>query len=165
MKTILNWENELFTGACRIYSEDILVGYLNLRSCSQFSESELNGEKYLFKTQGFFKRETKIYKIENDTPIGKITYNTWMRKAKVEYSGKVYSWSFINVFSTKWILQNDEGFLISYNSSFSKGTIESDIQNSLLTLSGIFIRNYLSKTSVAFITSVFLPFCIMVINV
>jgi hypothetical protein len=162
MKTILNWKNELFTGTCRIYSEDILIGYLIDKSWSQYAEGELNGEKYLFKTKGFFNRETQIYKVENDMPIGKITFNTWMRKAKVEYSGEVYSWSFINVFSTKWILQNDDGFLVCYNSSFSRGTIESDIQNSLLVLTGVFIRNYLSKTSVAFVTSVFLPFCIII---
>jgi len=165
MKTSLHWKNELFTGTCKIYSEDTLVGYLNERSWSIYSEGELNGEKYLFKTKGFFNRETQIYKIENDILIGKITYNTWRRKAEIEYSGKVYSWSFINAFSTLWILQDDEGFMIRYNSSCSKGTIESDMQNNLLTLTGIFIRNYLSKTSVAFVITVFLPFLIMIFNV
>jgi hypothetical protein len=165
MKTTLYWKKELFTGTCKIYSEDNLVGYLNEKSWSQYAEAELNGEKFIFKTKGFFNRETQIYKIENETPVGKITYNTWRRKARIEYSGKVYSWSFINLFSTKWIVQNDEGFLINYRSSCSKGSIESDHQNNLLTLTGIFIRNYYSQNSVAIVTSVFFLFCIVIFNV
>jgi hypothetical protein len=157
MKTVLNWKKGFFKSTYEIYSEDIHVGYLIEKSWGQSSEGELNREKYRFITKGFFKQETQILKVEDDTPIGKITYNSWMTKAKIEYSGKVYFCSLNNVWSTKWSLYDSDGVFINYSCSSTKGTIESDFQHNFLALTGLFIRNFYLQTSVVIIMVVFIP--------
>jgi hypothetical protein len=164
MKTILNWKKGIFRSTYEIYSQDNPVGYLNEKSWGQSSVGEINGEKYRFKTKGVFKQETQIFKGEDDTPAGKISYNSWMTKAKVEYSGKVYSWSLDNMWSTKWSLHDSDGFFINYACSSSSGTIESDFQHNFLILAGLFIRNFYMQTSAVVMMVALLPIWINILN-
>lgn len=140
-----------------IYSDDNAVGYLRDRSWSQSSDGELNGERYRFKTNGFFKPETQIFYSESDTAIAKIAYNSWMTKARIEYSGTVYTWSLDNFWSTKWSLRNTEGSTIRYHRSSLRGIIDSDLQNNLLVLAGLFINNYYLQTNVVIMIVILLP--------
>jgi hypothetical protein len=157
MKTILKWKKGLFRIAYEIYSEESKVGYLRDRSWGQSSDGELNGEKYWFRTKGFLKQETKIYYSDNDTPVAKIDYNSWMTKARIEYSGNVYTWSMDNFWSTKCSLRSPDGLKIQYRSSFSDGQIESDISNNLLILTGLFVKNYYLQMSVIIVLIAILP--------
>jgi len=157
MKTILKWKKGIFKSIYEIYSDNVLVGYLNERSWAQSSHGELYGEKFYFKTRGLFNQETQIFYNDNNTPIGKIIYNSWMTKARIEYSDKVYFWKFDNSWSTKWSLYNTEGSLINYSCHSSKGSIEYDLQNNLSILTGLFIRNYYWQTAAAMLIAVFLP--------
>ena len=157
MKTILIWKKGPFNSIYEIYAENILVGYLNEKSWTQSSHGELYGEKFHFKIKGFFNQETQVFKNETNTPIGKITYNSLMTKAKIECSDKVYFWKFDNSLSTKWRLYNAEGSLISYSCSLTKGGIEYDLQNNLLALTGLYIKNNYWQFTVVFLISVFLP--------
>jgi hypothetical protein len=157
MKTKLAWKKGLFKTAYEIYSKERKVGYLKDRSWSQSSNGELNGEYYSFKTSGFINQKTQIFYSESDTPIAKISYNSWMTKARIEYSGTVYYWSLDNFWSTKWSLRTPEGPIIGYNGSLSNGIIESDIQNNFLILTGLFIKNYYLQMSVVLLLVVFLP--------
>jgi hypothetical protein len=164
MKTILNWKKGIFSSTYEIYSQENPVGYLNEKSWGQSSVGEMNGEKYRFKTKGFFNQQTIILNAEDDTTVGNITYNSWMTKAKIEYSGKVYSWSLDNMWSTKWSLHDSDGFLINYACSSSRGTIESDFQHNFLILAGLFIRNFYLQTSAVFMMVVFLPMWINILT-
>ena len=164
MKTILKWEKGIFKSIYEIYSENSLVGYLNEKSWTQSSHGELYGEKFHFKTKGFFNQETDVFNDENKTPIGKISYNSWMTKAKIECAGKVYYWKYDNSWSTKWSLNNAEGSLISYSCSTTKGGITYDLQNNLLVLTGLYIKNYYWQFSVVFLISAFLPLWSIIIN-
>ena len=157
MKTILIWKKGPFNSIYEIYAENILVGYLNEKSWTQSSHGELYGEKFHYKIKGFFNQETQVFNNETNTPIGKITYNSLMTKAKIEYSDKVYFWKFDNSLSTKWRLYNAEGSLISYSCSLTKGGIEYDLQNNLLALTGLYIKNNYWQFTVVFLISVFLP--------
>ena len=157
METKLNWKKGLFKNIYEIYSDDKKIGYLRDRSLSQSSDGELNGEKYRFKTNGFFKQETLIFYSESDTHIAKIAYNSWMTKARIEYSGTVYKWSLDNFWSTKCSLKSPDGLKIEYTSSCSNGGIESDISNNLLILTGLFVKNYYLQMSVVLLLVVFIP--------
>jgi NAD dependent epimerase/dehydratase family len=108
--------------------------------------------------------EGKIFNDENKTPIGKISYNSWMTKAKIECAGKVYYWKYDNSWSTKWSLNNAEGSLISYTCSTAKGGITYDLQNNLLVLTGLYIKNYYWQFSVVFLISAFVPLWSIIFN-
>jgi hypothetical protein len=164
METMLNWKKGLFKNIYEIYSDSIPVGHLNEKSWTQSSNGELYGEKFHFKTTGFINKETKVFNNENSIPIGKITYNSWMTKGKIEYSDKVYYWKFDNIWSTSWRLYNAEGLQVKYKCSSTKGRIEYDLQNNFLVLTGLYIYNYYWQTTFVILIVVFLPVWVAVFN-
>jgi len=109
------------------------------------------------KSKGFLIRRPRYLIMRLTHPLEKITYNSLMTKAKIECSDKVYFWKFDNSLSTKWRLYNAEGSLISYSCSLTKGGIEYDLQNNLLVLTGLYIKNIYWQFTVVFLISVFLP--------
>lgn len=145
MKTILNWEKGLFKSTYQIFSGDILVGSLNEKYWTQSAEGELNGRKYLFKSIGFFKPETQIIDVANNIVIGKITYNSWMIKAKIEYAESFFNWKYENCWGTKWSLFDANETLLNYSSSTCKGKMEFNVQNDLFVLTGLFISSYIES--------------------
>ena len=164
MKTILNWKKGLFKTIYEIYSESNLVGYLNEKSLTESSHGELYGEKYYFKVKGLLNQETRVFKNENNTPIGKINYNSWMTRARIEYSGKVYYWKYDNTWNKDWRLYNAEGLQVKYNSSSSKGSIEYELQDNFLVLTGLYINNFYWKTALILLIAVFLPVFMVIFN-
>jgi hypothetical protein len=164
MGTILNWKKGLFKSIYEIYSDDVLVGYLNEKTWTESSHGELYGERFLFRTSGFLNQETLVYNNENNTPIGRITYNLWMTKARIEYSGKTYYWKFDSSLSTSWKLYNDEGLKIQYSRNSSKGKIEYDLENNFLVTTGLYVNNYYWQIIVVILLIIFLPLWLVVFN-
>jgi hypothetical protein len=91
---------------------------------SQSSYGELFGEKFNFRIKGFFNKEAVVFNSESNIPIGKISYNSWMTRSKIEYGSKVYYWRFNNVWNTSWRLYSEEGLEIRYNCSSTNGRID-----------------------------------------
>ncbi len=157
METKLNWTKGILKETYEIYSNGVLVGTLKENVWKQIAYGELNGEKAIFKTTGFFHQETQIIDPDSNLNIGKITYNSWMTKATIEYSGKVANWKYDNAWNTRWSISDSEGVQIHYQGSSSKGTIELQIQDELLVLSGLFVTNYYWQISIALLVAVFIP--------
>jgi hypothetical protein len=134
------------------------------KAWKQSADGEINGKKYVFKTKGFFKQKTQIIDPENNSIIANITYNSWMTKAKIEFSDSVVQWKYDNAWNTKWSLFNEEKILVKYHGSSTKGKIESDKADDLLVLTGLFITNYNWEVTVAAVIAVFIPIWITVIN-
>jgi hypothetical protein len=157
METKLNWKKGFFKETYEIYSNGGLVGTLKENIWKQIAYGELNGKRVIFKTHGFLKQETQIIDSSSNSNIGKITYNSWMTKATIEYTNKVANWKYENPWNTKWSISNSEGVQIRYQGSSSKGTIEYQGQDDLLILSGLFVINYYWQISIAVIIAVFIP--------
>ncbi len=157
METKLNWKKGIFKETFEIYSNGVLVGTLKENIWKQIAYGELNGKKAIFKTHGFFKQETQIMEPDTNYNIGKITYNSWMTKATIEYNNKEANWKYDNTWNTKWSIGNSEGVQIRYQGSSSKGTIEHQTGDDLLILSGLFVTNYYWQISIAAIVAVFIP--------
>jgi len=164
MKTILNWKKGMFKSIYEIYSNRDLVGYLNEKTWTESSHGELHGERFKFRTKGFLHQQTGVFNNENNAPIGKITYSSWMTKAKIEYSGKIYYWKFDNFWSSSWILYNDEGRQIQYKRTSSKGRIECDLEDNFLIMTGLYINNYYWQTTMVILMTVFLPLWLVIIS-
>lgn len=164
MKFKVNWKKGAFSNLYRIYTNGQLIGKLKNKAFSKTSDGELNGVKYSFKTVGVFKQHTEIINSTEDKVIGKITYNNWITKAKILVDNKTFSWKYDNVWNTKWSICNSEGIKILYSGSTLSGQIESNTEDSLLLLGGLFVTNSLKTTSLAVIVAVFVPVWINLLN-
>jgi hypothetical protein len=142
MKTSLNWKKGFFKSTCEIFNFSMPAGILKPKFWSYSADGELNGKKYFFKSKGFFRQKTEIIDISKDIRAGEISYNVWRHKASIDISGKVVDFKFTNFWNTKWELSDSGGILLSFSGKSSKGTIESDGQNEILVLAGLYIAYY-----------------------
>jgi hypothetical protein len=164
MKKILHWRKGAFSRTCIILDKDIPIGNLKENAWTQSATGEINGEKYHFKTKGFFRQETQITEPESHRVIGRISYNTWMTKAKIEFQNRLIQWKYTNTWQTRWILYQDEKELIRYRGSTTRGKIEYDEADYLYILTGLFVTNYFWQISLAVIIAVLIPAWLTVLN-
>jgi hypothetical protein len=157
MKAILFWEKGIFEGTYKIYSEKKLVGKLKENPWTGSAIGELNGKKYSFKTKGFLNKETQIVDLEKNLVVGKITHDSLMSKAMIEYSGKVANWRFNSAWNTNWSAVDSNGVQINFQGSSSKGKIEFDFQDDLLALTGLFVSNFHWHNTAAVIITILIP--------
>ena len=157
MNTSLRWKRSFFSNMYRIYSNGQLVGKLQEKTFSKSADGVLNGEKYSFRTNGIFTQQTVIIDVKDNKVIGEITYSNWRSKATlVTLSNKVY-WTYDNPWNTKWSISNSSGIKIKYAGSSTSGRIDSNTEDALLLISGLFVTNYYRQVSIAVLIAVFIP--------
>ena len=157
MQTKLNWGKKFFSNAYSIYSNGQQVGKLRDKTFSATSNGDLFGKEFTFKTKGFFKQETEIIDNLENKVIGNITYNSWMTKATITIHNKTSYWKYNNFWSTKWRISNSEGTEIQYAGNSSRGQIETNTDDPLLLLSGLYVTNYYWQITVMVMIIVFTP--------
>ena len=151
-----NWRKGIFSESYQIFNNETQVGSLSNKCFSQTAYGELNEEKYTFKTCGVFKQHTQI--IENYNKIvGEITYNNWMNKATININGQQFDLKYDNIWNTKWSISGLNETQISYNSTSCTGQIQSNTDNELLILSGLFVANYYLQMTLVVLLIVFIP--------
>lgn len=164
MKSNLKWKKQLFSSTYSIYSNNQFVGKLKDKSFSQKAIGEFNGKEYTFKTKGFFNQNTEIIDNEKNKVIGKITYSNWKTKATLSIIDKSIYWKYDNVWNTKWSLFDNKGIEIKYTGTSSSGQIESNTDDALLLLSGLFVTNYYWQMSIAVFVAIFVPIFTTILN-
>ena len=157
MKTTLRWKKNVFSKTYNIYSNDKLIGKLRDKSFSQSTDGVLNGENYSFNTRGFFEKNTTIVNKKDNKVIGKISYNNWMTKATIKTAKKRSGWKYDNLWNTKWSIYDSDGMQIKYAGSSTGGLINSNTEDALLLLSGLYVTNYYRQVTTAVIIVVFIP--------
>lgn len=157
MQNSLNWKKGLFSDTYRIYSNNLQVGKLKNKTFSQSSIGEINGKEYTFKTKGFFKQHTEILDNSDNSVIGEINYNNWMTKAFLSIQNKKFSWKYDNIWNTKWSLNDSDGTEIKYSGSSTSGQIDSNTDNDLLLLTGLYVTNYYWQMTIVIIIAVLIP--------
>ncbi|MCK3683360.1 hypothetical protein [Maribellus sp. YY47] len=70
---------------------------------------------------------------------------------------KSVNWKYDNVWNTKWSLFDHEGIEIKYAGSSTNGRIESNSDDALLLITGLFVTNYYWQVSVGIMLAIFLP--------
>ena len=157
MQTNLKWEKGLFSCTYSIYSNGQMVGKLKDNSFTQSADGELNGKMYKFKTIGFLKQKTQIRDATNNNVIGEITYDNWMTKADITILNKKAKWKYDNLWNTKWRIFDSKGMEIKFTGTSSRGQIDSNTDDPLLLLSGIFVTNYYLQITIAVLVAIFVP--------
>ena len=164
MQTKLSWKKNLLSNLYNIYSNDQHVGTLKEKTFSQTTNAELNGKKYIFQTRGFIKQYTEIIDPLENKVIGKITYNNWATKATISINYQLILWKYDNLWSTRWSIYNADGINIKYAGSSSKGQIDSNTDDALLLLTGLFVTNFYWQMSLAVVFIALIPIWTAVLN-
>ena len=134
-----------------------MIGKLNDNTFSQSANGELNGKKYNFKTTGFMKQTTQIRDALNNMVVGEITFDNWMTKADITVLNKKAKWKYDNLWNSKWRISSLDGIEIKYAGSPAMGKIDSNTDDPILLLSGLFVTNYYLQMTIVLLVAVFLP--------
>ncbi|SHF01134.1 hypothetical protein SAMN05444274_103242 [Mariniphaga anaerophila] len=164
MRIRLTWKKALFSSTYSIYSNEKIVGALTGKYFAQTASGELNGKKYTFRTKGILKQETEIFDSRENKVVGRILYGNWMSNATLELPDKSVSWAYDNLWNTKWHVVDAEGTKIKYGGTSTSGEIESNTDDALLLLSGLFVTNYFWQMAIGIMIVAFLPIWISVLS-
>ena len=164
MPSKIHWKKKLFSRSYTIYSSNQPIGQLSEKVFSQTSVGKLNNKEYKFVTHGILKQTTSIIDTRENKKIGEISYGTWMTKATFSINNKTYYWKYDNLLNTKWSVYNEGGYQIKYYGSYTNGIIETNTDDSLLLLSGLYVKNYYLQTTIAVMVAVFIPVWIAVLH-
>jgi hypothetical protein len=162
MKTYLTWSKGLFSDSYKIYDKGTQVGNLKDKFFSQSGIGILDKKEYLFQTTGFFEQKTQIIDPAYNKVVGEINYNSWMTKATIILNEQTLEWKYENLWSTKWSISNSEGIEINFSGYSTNGQIESNTDDALLLLSGLFVTNYYWQVTFVVLFVSFVPLWITI---
>ncbi len=160
-RMVYYWKKPFLSSTYTIYTGDKFVGKLRENSWTNSAEGELYGEKFSFKTRGFVNQTTSIFSQANNEVIGSITYNTFRTSAQIINQNRVLIWKNVNWRHSKWQIIENSASMINYSGSSFNGEIDSDTEDPLLILSGLFIANYFWQSLVAIFMVLFIIFVVL----
>lgn len=151
MEQTLNWRKGLFDSNYQVFGNALLKFSLNFSSLKNSALATTQHGIYLLKSEGFSNPETKIFNNKNEV-LAIIRYDWLKFKAKIFFtSGEEFDWSFQNSWLSRWSVNNHKDKQIIYNSSSSSGLVHSNVDDDILILSGLFVREYYSRMLYGFI--------------
>jgi hypothetical protein len=158
MEQVLNWRKGLFDSNYQVFNNGLLKFSMNFSSWKNSAIATTQAGIYLLKSEGLSKPETKILDNQNQV-LAVITYDWLGFKAKIVFaSGETFDWSFQNSWLSRWSLNNHKDKQILFNASTGNGLIHSNVEDDMLILCGLFIREYYSRLLFGFIIAVFFLF-------
>jgi len=142
METHYTWKTKFFSTNYQILQFDNQVGEIKNKAFTRTAEGELNGRKLLFEIKGFFRQDTRIIDLKDDSVLFDVNIGAWRSKASFTYNGKAYTWQYDNFWNTKFSINADMGPVIKYQSFNFGGDIVSYNNDEVLILTGLLIKNY-----------------------
>jgi hypothetical protein len=85
-----------------------------------------------------------------------------MTKATIILNEQTLEWKYENLWSTKWSISNSEGIEINFSGYSTNGQIESNTDDALLLLSGLFVTNYYWQVTFVVLFVSFVPLWITI---
>ena len=158
MQIQLNWKSDILTNNYKIYQNNREIGFIKKDFFSQKANAEINGKKYIFKERGLFNQETDIIDEAGNNIVGEIRYNFWGNKASIEINDVKTSWEYTNLWNTQWSVTGDENLNIFF--SKSSRNIESNTDDELQILSGLYVYNHFYSQLVIVMLVIIIPICI-----
>ncbi|QIL41265.1 hypothetical protein G7074_19565 [Pedobacter sp. HDW13] len=145
MEQVLYWRKGLFDSNYQVFYEQQLKFSMNFSSWQNSAIATTQSGIYLLKSEGFSKPETRILNNQNET-LATITYDWLGFKARVVFaSGETLDWRYQNSWLSRWSLNNLKDKQILFSASAGNGNIHSNVNDDMLVLTGLFIREYYSR--------------------
>lgn len=155
MKTNYHFKKSIFSNTCKIYEGNKEIGFIKKDYFAQKTFAELNGKKFSFNEKGAFERSSKILNSLEKT-IGEINYNIWEHKATINLADEKLSWQYINIWNTRWRIQNSTGKIIEFNNDGNIDTQQIE-NNEIEILSGLYLYKHYRKVTILVFAIIFTP--------
>jgi predicted Ser/Thr protein kinase len=162
MKTTYTRKNNPLSNTYYLFIDGQELGHLEIKSFEQSAICSVNESKYKFRTKGLLHQYSEIVDCTNNKLIGVIQYNSWTSKAELSFNNKELNWKFNNTRNSKWSLFDAERMITYTQETTKKGQIESNTEDVLLILSGLFIKNHFWQRAVTSLLVVFIT-CMIVL--
>ena len=160
----LTWRKKIYSSSYSFFSNGIPVGFLNENIWGQKSTGVIDGKYYSITTKGLFTQNVNVVDAATGKLEASIMFNLWKTKAQIIMGDGVYSWQYSNAWNTKWKMVGWNGAHLWFQGSSQRGVAESNSDNSLLLLLGIYTYNAFRTRSMVTILIVFIPIWIAVLN-
>ena len=145
MEQVLFWRKGLFDSSYQVFDQQQLKFSMNFSSWQNSAIATTQTGIYLLKSEGFAKPETRIVNNQNET-LATITYDWLGFKARIVFaSGETFDWRYQNSWLSRWSLNNLKDKQILFSASAGNGNIHSSVDDDMLVLTGLFIREYYSR--------------------
>jgi hypothetical protein len=90
--------------------------------------------------------------------IAIINYDWLAFKAKIKLStGDELEWTFQNTWLSRWSINNHKDKQLLFNAATGNGLIHTNVDDDLLVVIGLFIREYYARVLILLLLIVFLP--------
>jgi hypothetical protein len=141
----ISWKKGLFSTAYQLFYGNQKAGYLKERTWSRKADGVLMETQVSFRKKGVFSSEAEIFDAETKKKLGEIEMSFWGNKTSITLDDKVFNWRFSNSWNSKWELLEGAHPIIKYKSGLLSGKAESQIEDELMLLTGLFIYNHFTQ--------------------
>lgn len=161
MKIYYDWKNSPLSNTYNLFRDGREIGQLKFNTRTRMAKGIVNGKEFNFKTKGTLNQYTEIIDCIDNKRTGVIQYNGWTSKAELSINNTVFNWKFNNTWNSEWSLYNAENMIHYTLDASTKGQIESNTEDELLVLCGLFIKNHFWQRT---LTSLFVVLiCCMIV--
>lgn len=102
----------------------------------------MNGKAFEFRNSGIINLKTEVTEKVTGKLVATIRYNSFQTKATIDTDERRLLWKSKNLIGSKWEMENSRGERIIYKGFNQKGVIETETEDEMLLLTGLFARNY-----------------------
>lgn len=142
MENTYIWKKGLFTNTYNIYTKEKHIGYLKKNYFGK-AYAEIRGKSYIFKHSWLMQRKYDIIDKSQNRIIGKIKYNSWYNRARIGSSDNTAYWKYDSLLRYKWKVYDARGKKIKYKRLLTKGKINSNTEDEISLLTGLYLsHNY-----------------------
>lgn len=146
-----NWNKDTFDSKYQVFGQGLLKYALNFDSWHNSAIATTQTGIYLFKTQGFSNAESLLVNNKNEV-LAVITFNWLSLSAMIKFSGDdKFRFSYQRNWITEWSLNNGKDKQVFYKARTGSGQIKANIDDELIVLTGLYVREYFSRLLFFFI--------------
>ncbi|MCZ4244241.1 hypothetical protein [Pedobacter punctiformis] len=154
MEQTLIWRKGLFDSNYQVYAGGLLKFSLSFSSWKNSAIATTKEGIFLLKSNSLSNSETIILNNKSEI-LGRVVYDLLSFKATIILStGEQFDWSYQNSWLSRWTLNNRSDKQIIFSSSSGSGIINSNINEDLLLIIGLYVREYYSRLISLFIIAI-----------
>ena len=136
------WRKPFLNLTYRFYSGGKQIGKMQENTWKRSASTVWNSTDLHFQTSGIFNQKTKVNAAATGEELAHITYDTLRNKANILLKDEAYQLENLNWNHSKWQISRGQKVMIVYHGSSFHGDIESDTEDPLLILSGMYVASY-----------------------
>lgn len=141
----LNWGKDTFDSKYQVFSQGLLKYALNFVSWRNSAIATTQTGIYLFQSKAFNKAETLLVNNKNEV-LAVISFKWFELKATISFTtGDNFLFVYQKNWITQWSLNNGTDKQVFYKASTGSGLIKSNIDDELIILTGLYVREYFSR--------------------